>query len=657
MTYDALRGRIVLFGGGVARPGEPGETWEWDGSTWTLVLSAALQGTAPPNDTAGIALAFDASRGRTVMFRGDSRTGTREVWEYDGVQWANVSPPPGTVMQPSIRTEAGMVYDPTRQRVLLFGGQPGTSSSELPQEVWEWNGAAWSVATPASAGAAPGRRHAALAWDATTGRMLVFGGYQLTGSSPSYLGDLWEWRGGAWLERTPGPVPRPRIGHAMAFDELRGRVVLFGGRALAALPSVYDDTWEWDGARWRELVPSGGRPAAREGHAMAYDATARRCIVFAGSRPANLQGGLVPYADVWEWDGASWLQRTTTPAIPPRDHSAIAYDVTRRRLLMFGGKIWASNTPGIDTRELSGPVTGTWTWELLANPPPTDAIQDRIGHSLLYDGTRSLLFFGRSSYSSNPFWAMGVWQWSGAGWSSVAQAPVPAPAGRENQAMAWDSWRHRGVLFGGKAQDGTELGDVWEWTGTGWKEQVRPTDALWPQARSGVGMAFDAWRGRTVLWGGYLDPSTWEWDADLVAVPGVGQVQRRAPTVQLAVGAGSSGLPFSKLSSLRVRARGAGAWGSAGRGSQLLAWRTGGPGFGPGQWAPLGANSDGIPLAAAPAGTIDRVLTPAEAAPLFVGRDPRIVLQLRPAGSPGPAEAESKLEADYLEVRLRYRTP
>jgi cysteine-rich repeat protein len=64
MAYDATRDRVVLFGGydGTYR----NDTWEWDGSTWTLLSSQ----TSPPPRT-GHAMAYDATRGRIVLFGGD----------------------------------------------------------------------------------------------------------------------------------------------------------------------------------------------------------------------------------------------------------------------------------------------------------------------------------------------------------------------------------------------------------------------------------------------------------------------------------------------------------------------------------------------------------------------------------------------------------
>ena len=39
MAYDSQRGRIVLFGGSNSITGALGDTWEWDGATWTPMAS------------------------------------------------------------------------------------------------------------------------------------------------------------------------------------------------------------------------------------------------------------------------------------------------------------------------------------------------------------------------------------------------------------------------------------------------------------------------------------------------------------------------------------------------------------------------------------------------------------------------------------------
>ena len=92
MAYDAARGVIVLFGGGR----RTAETWTWDGTAWTQHMVSGPSG----RDTH--AMAYDARRGRVVLYGGG---GTRsegappygylsDVWEWDGARWTRASPAP-----------------------------------------------------------------------------------------------------------------------------------------------------------------------------------------------------------------------------------------------------------------------------------------------------------------------------------------------------------------------------------------------------------------------------------------------------------------------------------------------------------------------------------------------------------------------------------
>lgn len=46
---------------------------------------------------------------------------------------------------------------------------------------------------------------------------------------------------------TAQTVPSPRYSLALAFDEARGKLVMFGGSNRG---SFMNDTWEWDRAKW-----------------------------------------------------------------------------------------------------------------------------------------------------------------------------------------------------------------------------------------------------------------------------------------------------------------------------------------------------------------------------------------------------------------------
>ena len=48
--------------------------------------------------------------------------------------------------------------------------------------------------------------------------------------------------------------PAARAGHAMAYDVARQRVLLFGGRSV---DGNLGDTWAWEGAFWTQVAETG----------------------------------------------------------------------------------------------------------------------------------------------------------------------------------------------------------------------------------------------------------------------------------------------------------------------------------------------------------------------------------------------------------------
>jgi hypothetical protein len=72
--------------------------------------------------------------------------------------------------------------------------------------------------------------------------------------------------------------PSTRAGHALGFDSIRERVVLFGGTDGGSTPLA--DTWEWDGTEWTQMADTG--PSGRVGHAMTFDSKIKRVVLFGG---------------------------------------------------------------------------------------------------------------------------------------------------------------------------------------------------------------------------------------------------------------------------------------------------------------------------------------------------------------------------------------
>ncbi|MFN7971450.1 MAG: kelch repeat-containing protein [Acidobacteriota bacterium] len=282
LTLDRKRGRLVLFGGHDG--GWRNDAWLFDGGRWTPGPSAppALEGRLLH------ASAYLASRDRVVVFGGASQREEylSDTWEYDGTGWtAGPAAPPAMVG----RNGHGMAYDAARQRIVLFGGFHSLlMPSAYLSDTWEYDGFAWSGG-PAPPPGMSGRSQFGMAFDERRGRTVVAAG----GAGPGvFLDDVWEYDGAAWTPGVPPPAGlTPRYGLRMAWDDASGSIVLFGGN-----DGVYkNDTWAYDGATWSAgpTAPAGLLP--RDGHAMARLGGA--LVLFGGYTPST-QSSL---ADEWEY--------------------------------------------------------------------------------------------------------------------------------------------------------------------------------------------------------------------------------------------------------------------------------------------------------------------------------------------------------------------
>ena len=266
--------------------------------------------------------AYDAARGELVVFGGLDRTSVLgDTWTWDGTTWTHETP----ATAPPARYLGAMAYDSTRGEVVLFGGQ---DDDELFGDTWVWNGTTWAQRTPATS-PNPTAGHA-LADDGD--------GLVLFGGTNNFSAETWTWDGTTWTE-VYGPAPEGRAHAAMAYDAARGEVVLFGGigRGDGVTPqSQYlGDTWVWDGTSWaRRTTPVA--PPGRYFAGLAVDPTTSRVLLVGGSRYAPPS---FTHADLWAWDGTAWTELHPAVPLPPRMAPAIGGDTARGEVVVFGGAL------------------------------------------------------------------------------------------------------------------------------------------------------------------------------------------------------------------------------------------------------------------------------------------------------------------------------
>jgi hypothetical protein len=294
-----------------------------------LLVAVALVGCRGAGDQPGPGvrnahvLFYDANREAVILFGGaDEQAVRHDTWAWNGTTWRHLSDE-----GPSPRTFPAWAYDLEGKAAYLFGGNrvlfgKDDDANTFLADLWKWDGSAWRQQQ--MEGHAPiARAEAALAFDQRRRRLVLFGGRRTTDDGTTIrLGDTWEWDGRTWL-LADSAGPTPRSGIAMVYDAERAVTVLFGGSTGTAS----GETWEWDGSRWTQSPAMVG---PRFNPAMTYDPTRRRTVRFGGWRNPRRFG------DTWTYDGARW-DSVNVSGPPPRNHAALAYDHRRARTVLFGG--------------------------------------------------------------------------------------------------------------------------------------------------------------------------------------------------------------------------------------------------------------------------------------------------------------------------------
>jgi len=89
----------------------------------------------------------------------------------------------------------------------------------------------WTQRSPANS--PPARYLHAMAYDAARGQIVMFGGNPFS-SSGFPAADTWVWNGTNWIQKNPPNVPPGRYGETIVYDAAHGQVVMFGGVSLGA---------------------------------------------------------------------------------------------------------------------------------------------------------------------------------------------------------------------------------------------------------------------------------------------------------------------------------------------------------------------------------------------------------------------------------------
>lgn len=279
-----------------------------ESGTWTRPLDHDENwhhvATSTPEARSGSAAFADDVSGRAVVFGGEASGPTMldSTWAFQFAPpgWSPITPG----AKPSARADALGLFDPVRRKFILFGGRGKTpvGHDQALADTWSFN-AATNQWAPLAAGAVGGRWYMAGAYDPTRDRLVAFGGRDTTLAvlSDTYVLPLGP--GGTWtLLPTTGTPPAPLSANQGAMGG-----AVYDQSADRLLVVAYQDSLRvWSlpmtgPAVWSELTPSGRRPGLDD-IALCLDAPRGRAVLYGRNYNRNLN------AETW----ALYFDETTT---------------------------------------------------------------------------------------------------------------------------------------------------------------------------------------------------------------------------------------------------------------------------------------------------------------------------------------------------------
>ena len=295
----------------------------------------------------GHAMSTDTRRQKCLVFGGKENAAglfSAETWEWDGHGWRNISP----VISPSARAGAVLVYDPVRDRHVLFGGEDSGGTANA--ETWEFNPSTrrWSQITP---GASPSARAwAAGTWDPILSKVYIYGG----NSGATVRNDLLSYEGTTWTTETTGTGPSARTGVVLICRVIGGasRVFSFGGWDGT---NVRNDMWQFtSGVGWTAVSYAAGNiPPSPRAYTCGMFWHPESSFVFMGGNDHSVNYS----AEIWHYNPATttWVNRTPGSGAPVALAKATLVPQLwpRYRALLVGGE----NT---STTE---PTSFMWEWD------------------------------------------------------------------------------------------------------------------------------------------------------------------------------------------------------------------------------------------------------------------------------------------------------
>jgi hypothetical protein len=282
LADDAASHQVMLFGG----VGNYGNTWLWDGSTWTLAHPAVS-----PAGRFGASAAYDPETRTVLLFGGRLEAGTpvHDTWEWNGTTWIDLDSGAGG---PQPGEGSDMAWDAASHQMVLVTGSGVISD---PGATWVWDGTHWNH--PRGAQLPAGAFYSPMSFDPVTDSLIAVACCVGPPPATGAVNSTWRWDGAHWI-LLPTPSHSPIEGTTMALDPTINRLVLC---SCGVSPTTEYELLAWNGTGWTLLSSA---PLPFLGGAEVSDSD-HHALLLVGPPPATTGSGALP-VQVWSLTGSGW---------------------------------------------------------------------------------------------------------------------------------------------------------------------------------------------------------------------------------------------------------------------------------------------------------------------------------------------------------------
>ena len=152
---------------------------------------------------------------------------------------------------------------------------------------------------------------------------------------------------------------------------------MFGGGGGGSSPQR-NDTWEFDGNDWIQVLTSNAPSPRFAPDAMVYDPARGRSLLVGGITSGVIQ------TDTWEFDGSDWRRIQAANPVSEVFAFGTAFDLARGRAIRFGGRTAPNNGTRAQTWEFTPPAEASWSGY-------GDGCDSSVGRPFLYATTLAQL--------------------------------------------------------------------------------------------------------------------------------------------------------------------------------------------------------------------------------------------------------------------------